>query len=140
MTQPLWGEVTIGTELTPLTKSPDAMQLFMFSAATWNRHLIHYNSQFARGDGLEDVAVHRALLGAFLAQMLTEWVGTNGYLRQLQWVVRASARVGEQITCRGRVVNKSRDGERKLLGCTVGIWDQHNLQLVDGSATLVLLV
>ena len=30
-------------EIRSLTKKPTHMQLFMFSAVTWNRHLIHYN-------------------------------------------------------------------------------------------------
>ena len=55
-----------GDEIPALTKKPTYMQLFMFSAATWNRHLIHYNTEFARHDGLKDVATHRALMGNFL--------------------------------------------------------------------------
>lgn len=114
------------------------MQLFMFSAVTWNRHLIHYNQDFAQHDGLQNVAVHRALLGGFLTQMLTEWLGMSGQLVSLDWSVRGSATLNQPVTCRGVVVQKVADEGRYILRCDVEVLDHQDRQIVPGKAVVEL--
>lgn len=113
-----------GMPIPALVKVPTPMQLFMFSAATWNRHLIHYNTEFAASDGLANVAVHRALIGGFLAQMLTDWIGDDGDIATLEWSVRGSAAINEPLSCKGTVTSMQSSGDDQLV--TLEIWAENH--------------
>lgn len=124
-----WDELQTGQELPAISKKPTYAHLFMFSAATWNRHMIHYNAEYARSDGLPDVAVHRALIGNYLAQLLGNWVGTSGLIRKLDWNVRASAFPGETLICKGKIKEKREDNGARILGCDIWV-EKEDGQLV----------
>jgi acyl dehydratase len=117
---PFFEDVEAGCEIPSLTKTPDNLQLFMFSAVTWNCHRIHYDADFARDhDGLPNVLTHRPLLGSFLAQLLTDWLGRNGRLLRLEWSNRGPAVPGDVLTCRiafiGVADKQARSGAMELL-------------------------
>lgn len=124
----LWDDIKESLEIPTLIKKPTYMQLFMFSAATWNRHLIHYNTEFAQHDGLKDVAVHRALMGSFLAQMLSNWVGDAGRVAKVEWSVRGSAIPGDSLICKGKVAGKNIKNGEKLADCEV--WIENKGQVI----------
>lgn len=128
-----------GDEIPAFTKIPTYMQLFMFSAITWNRHLIHYNTDFARQDGLSDVATHRALLGNFLAQMLSNWIGEAGRVSKVEWSVRGGASPGDVLMCRGKVVQKAEDEKGRRIGCDIWIEKQDGTLIASGKGDVTLI-
>lgn len=134
---PLWDEIREGDEIPPLVKRPTYIQLFMFSAITWNRHLIHYNSEFARHDGLPDVATHRALIGNFLAQMLSDWLAQSGKITRVEWSVRSTAVPGDSLTCRGKVLQKRIEGADKLAECEIWVENQRGDLVAPGKGEVM---
>lgn len=134
---PSWGEISEGYEIPALIKKPTYMQLFMFSAITWNRHLIHYNTDFARHDGLPDVATHRALVGNFLAQMLSDWLGEAGKITKVEWSMRGTAVPGDTLTCRGKVVKKRIEGDKKLVECELKVENQKGDLIAPGNGEVM---
>ena len=127
-----------GTEIPMLTKTPSPMQLFMFSASTWNRHLIHYSSEFAARDGFQHIAVHRALIGSYLAQMLSNWIGDRGFVKKVSWSVRGSAIPGEPIKCGGKVVETRIERGQRCVECEIWAKNVNDDVLVPGTATIAL--
>jgi hydroxyacyl-ACP dehydratase HTD2-like protein with hotdog domain len=134
---PLWDEIGEGDEISPLVKRPTYIQLFMFSAITWNRHLIHYNSEFARHDGLPDVATHRALIGNFLAQMLSDWLAQSGKITMVEWSVRRTAVPGDSLTCQGKVLKKRIEGVNKLAQCEIWVENQSGDLVAPGKGEVM---
>lgn len=58
-----------GAEVPIQTRTPDAVDLFMFSSAAWLLHRIHYDLAFAtESDGYPGLVVHGPLQGAYLVQ------------------------------------------------------------------------
>lgn len=57
--------VEVGYELPNLIKQPTHVQLFRYSAITWNSHRIHYDQKYAAEEGYPDVLVQSHLHGAF---------------------------------------------------------------------------
>jgi hypothetical protein len=112
-----------GDEIPALTKKPTYMQLFMFSAATWNRHLIHYNTEFARH---------------FLAQTLSEWVGESGRVSKVEWSVRGGAFPGDVLTCRGKVVQKSMEEKKKRIICEVWVEKEEGNIIAPGKGEVTI--
>jgi hydroxyacyl-ACP dehydratase HTD2-like protein with hotdog domain len=84
------------------------VQVFRYSAATWNTHRIHYDREYALAEGYPDVLVQSHLHGAFLARYATGWVGEEGRLTELALRVRRYAVAGETLTVSGVVTAVSR--------------------------------
>ncbi len=133
-------DIEVGQEVPQLVKEPTNLQLFMFSAVTWNLHRIHYDADFARDrDKLPNVVTHRGLLGNFLAQMLADWMKENGALKKIEWSVRGSAMPGDKLTCRGKITKKYKDGNDNVVACEIWIENQKGDTIVPGSAELVII-
>lgn len=133
-----WDDVEEGEELPPLRKQTSTVQLAMYSAATGIFHRIHYDLPFAQGDGLPGVLVHGPLHGAFITQMVTNWMGPRGFLLKVGWNNRGMAVAGEALTCRGVVTRKYARGDEHLVDCEV--WDENERgeRLTVGAATVRL--
>ncbi len=101
--QPFIDDVAVGQELPVVVRNASRVQLFMYSAATWNPHRIHYDVDYARFEGHADVIVHGPLQGAWLSQYVTDWAGPQGRIVSLSWQNRASALPELDYEFRGRV-------------------------------------
>ena len=84
-------DVNVGDRLPVVVRRASRVQLFLYSAATWNPHRIHYDADYARLEGHPDVIVHGPLQGAWLSQYVSDWAGPRGRLLELSWQNRASA-------------------------------------------------
>jgi hydroxyacyl-ACP dehydratase HTD2-like protein with hotdog domain len=133
-----WEDISEKTEIPELIVCPDHMQIFMFSAVTWNRHHIHYSKDAAISEGLPDIVVQRALIGNFFARLITNWVADNAELRKLTWKVTRSALPGKDIICRGKIKEKGDSEGEKYLLCEVTAFNENEELIASGDATLVL--
>lgn len=93
-----------GAAIPQLVVEPTAVQLFQFSAATWNAHRIHYDSAYAREEGYPDVLVQSHLHACFLMRALRDAVGEHVRIERFGWRNRGIAVPGDRLTCSGRVV------------------------------------
>ncbi|HEY3685328.1 MAG TPA: acyl dehydratase [Streptosporangiaceae bacterium] len=110
-----YAAISVGDELPEQVHRPSHVQLFRYSAATWNSHRIHYDTAYARVEGYPDVLVHSHLHGAFLTRLCTDWMGPTGRLVSLSLQVKRFATPEHTLTCRGRVVGKQiADGEGRI--------------------------
>ena len=121
-----------------LSVTPDCMQVFMFSAVTWNRHHIHYNREQAIEEGLPDVVVQRGLIGNFLARMLNRWIDGRGEVRRLKWQMRRSAVPGQALHCRGEITGREDEGQDELVSCRLWIEDDQGEEVAFGEAQVRL--
>ncbi len=96
-------DVSAGDELPAMVKNATRAQLFLFSAATNNPHLIHYDREYAAVEGHPDVLVHGPLQGAWLHQFVADWAGPKGRVLNLSWQNRARAFPESDLTFRGRI-------------------------------------
>jgi hydroxyacyl-ACP dehydratase HTD2-like protein with hotdog domain len=135
-----WENVSATTQIPELIVRPDRTQIFMFSAITWNRHLIHYSKDAAISEGLPDIVVQRALIGNFLARLITDWVGDSAELRRLTWKVTRSALPGRDIVCRGKIKEKIDSDGDKCLICEVTAYNENDELIASGDATVVFTV
>lgn len=107
--------ISVGDELPEAVHHPSYVQLFRYSAATWNSHRIHYDTAYARVEGYPDVLVQSHLHGAFLTRLCTDWMRPGGRLVSLSLQVKRFATPENTLTCRGRVTAKEIvDGEGRV--------------------------
>jgi acyl dehydratase len=105
--------VNVGDALPPLVLPPlTRTTLALFAGASGDHNPIHIDVDYARAAGMPDVFGHGMLSMSWIARMLTGWAPQRD-LREFGVRFTALTRVGERITCTGRVAKKlERDGER----------------------------
>jgi len=96
-------DVAPGDALPPLVKRASRAQLFLFSAATYNPHRIHYDRDYASKEGHEDILVHGPLQGAWLHQFVQGWAGPRGRVLALAFQNRGRAFPERELVFHGRV-------------------------------------
>lgn len=97
--------IDVGTSLPAATRAPDAVDLFMFSAAAWLTHRIHYDLPFTvETDGHPALLIHGPLQGVYLVQHATQWLGPRSRLVSVRWRHKAPAYLGQSLECAGEVV------------------------------------
>lgn len=131
-------DIEVGMEIPSLVKEPTVLQIFSHSAATWNRHRVHYEKDYAVKEGHKDILVQQGLHGGFLAQMLTDWIGPTGTLKKFNYSVRNRAFPGDTLTCRGTVTGKYEKDGKALIECDITEFNQDEEKCTIGSAVLVL--
>lgn len=131
-------DVDVGTELPPLVKVPTTVQLFRYSAVTWNAHRIHYEKAYAQREGHPDILVQAHLHGAFLLQMLMGWIGPRGRLVSFGWSNRGRAVPGDTLTCTARVTAKRVHDGRHLADLELVETNQRGEVCAPGKATVAL--
>ena len=100
---PTMSTVQIGDELPKMKKQASEAELFLYSAASFNPHRIHYDRAYANFEGHDDLVVHGPLQGSWLTQFVTDWAGPRARLLSIEWQNRASALVGDELIFAGTV-------------------------------------
>ena len=84
MRQLYYEDVNVGEQITPIVKIATTRMLVKWAGATGDFHPTHYDDAYARAQGLGGPIVHGALKCAWLAQLMTDWIGVEGNLKRLK--------------------------------------------------------
>jgi len=131
-------DIAEGDEIPSLVKQPTTQQLVMWAGASGDYNPIHYDKDFAVSRGLPGVVVQGQLVGNFLGQLVTDWMGEQGVLKKLSCSYKGMNYPGEDVICRGRINKKYvTDGEH-LVEC--GLWAENanGEKTVTGMALVVM--
>ncbi len=139
MTDQLYFEdIAVDSEITPLIKQPTTRQLVMWAGASGDYNPIHYDKDFAQGRGLPAVIVQGQLAGAFLGQLVTDWIGEQGILRKLRLSYKGMNYPGEAIICRGRVSKKYVEDGEHYVECSLWAENANGEKTVTGMAVAII--
>ena len=139
MTDQLYFEDTaVGSEITPLIKQPTTRQLVMWAGASGDYNPIHYDKDFAQSRGLPGVIVQGQLVGSFLGQLVTDWIGAQGTLRRLTCSYKGMNYPGEAIICKGRVTKKYVEGGEHYIECSLWAENPKGEKTVTGMAVVIM--
>ena len=117
-------------------KRPNEVQLFLFSAVTWDTHRTHWDIPYSvNEESLPGILVHGHLQGTFLTQLVTDWVSPHGRLAEIEYQNRGMAIPGDELTCRGKVTGKRQEDGKGLIDLDVWIEKQTGDVTTTGKAT-----
>ncbi len=134
-------DVRPGDAMPPLVKPPiQQIQLTRYAGASGDFNPIHQDDAFAKAAGMGGVFAHGMLSMGFVAQSVTDWVGA-GRVRKVAVRFAALVRLGDVITCRGKVLEK-RPAKNGADGPEVDVElvaeNQKGEKVVTGQATVTL--
>ena len=117
-----------GQDLPSTQRRPDAMDLFLFSAAVWLPHRIHYDQDYTQNvEGHPGILVHGPLQGVYLMQLVTNYFGPAAVPTRFEFRHQTPVYLGAALTCRGQISQVDRD--QGVVRCEV--W----AELEDGRRT-----
>ena len=115
------------------------MHLMRWSAAIENWHRIHYDWRFATGhDGLPDLPVNGSWKQHILVQLVSQWIGEDGWLLKLSYRFDKPNLVGDTLTGGGTVTDVSDAGEYGLVEAELTLRNQRGEISTRGTCTVLL--
>ena len=138
MKQLLFEQIDVGSEIPSLKQKVDLTQLIRYSAATWNFFLLHLEKEFAQKQGFKDANIHAPFYGAFLARMMTQWIGDPGRLRRLGYRVTVMGFPGDTLVAKGKVIKKYQERGENFIDCDIWVENQDGVKVAPASATVSL--
>jgi hydroxyacyl-ACP dehydratase HTD2-like protein with hotdog domain len=128
-------DLTPDQELLAEQRTPDAMDLFLFSAAIWLPHRIHYDQPYTtEEEGHPALLVHGPLQAVYLSQLLSGHFGPAATLARFTYRHETPVYLGATLTCRGRVTTVDRDA--RSAECEVWTELEDGRRTTVGQATL----
>ncbi len=144
-----WEDVEVDSEITPLSKVASTRMLVKFAGASGDFNPLHYEDAFAASQGVGKPIVHGQLKRAWLAQLITDWIGEQGTLRKFSCQFRGmdyprpmktivEPQEGETWWCKGAVTSKYIEGDEHRVECEIWVENGKGERTTPGSATVVL--
>ena len=131
-------DVNVGDGITPLVKKPTKKQLVVWAGAVGDYTPIHYDKDFAQSRGLSGVIVQGQLVGTFLGQMLTDWIGEKGELKKMNCSYKGMNYPDEELTCKGEVTKKYEQDGENFVECKIWAENPKGEKTASGRAVVTL--
>lgn len=107
-------KIKVGDALPSRDHTAGIVQLFMYNAAIWNPHRIHFDHAYAtQEEGYPGIVLDGPLQGDWIGQVVTDWIGDDATLVSFGYANRRAAFLGETMTAGGQVQEKD-DSKREV--------------------------
>lgn len=123
MAQTYYENVEVGQELQPLVQHITTQQLVWWAAGSGDFYQIHYDKDFALGNGLPGVIVHGALKHAIMGRYLDELAGPGGLVQEFRVSYRGMDQPGNDLSVKAKVTGKRVEDGKNLVD--VEIWTEN---------------
>lgn len=114
-----WEALALDVEVTLATRSYEPLELFLFRAAGWHPHRIHYDLPYATVvEGHDAVVVHGPLQAVHAVDALLDALDVEVVVRRLAYRHRALLTVGQEAVVRAC----AREREAEGATATFDVW------------------
>jgi len=127
--------INVGDALPERAFKPDTAQLFLYDAALWNAHRIHFDYPYATEvEGYPGLVIAGPLMGDWLTQCVVDWLGGDGKLVSIEYSNRQAAFIGEVLRTGGSVIAVDPDTREAQLELFVK--NEANDVIIPGAAVV----
>jgi len=127
--------INVGDALPERAFKPDTAQLFLYDAALWNAHRIHFDYPYATEvEGYPGLVIAGPLMGDWLTQCVVDWLGGDGKLVSIDYSNRQAAFIGEVLRTGGSVIAVDPDTREAQLELFVK--NEANDVIIPGAAVV----
>ncbi len=97
-------ELSVGEALPERSYTATNVSLFLYNAAIWNPHRIHYDEPYTTNvENHPGVVIDGPLQGDWLNQVVVNWIGDNATLTSFNYSNRRASYLGETLTSGGAI-------------------------------------
>lgn len=130
-------EISVGDALPERAYTASNVSLFLYNAAIWNAHRIHYDEPYTVNvEKHPGVVIDGPLQGDWLSQCVLDWLGDDGDLVSFHYSNRRAAYLGETLTAVGEVTAK--DPAAGTIEVSIGIRNEAGEVIAPGGAVVKL--
>lgn len=134
---PRLDQLQVGEALPARSHTPTNVSLFLYNAAVWNPHRIHYDESYTvEVEKHPGVVVDGPLQGDWLSQVVLEWLGEEGELLEFEYSNRRASYLGDTLTAGGRI--EAIDAAARTVTLALEVRDQHGEVTAPGRALVRL--
>ena len=134
---PKLNQIQVGQSVPGRAYTPTNVSLFLYNAAIWNAHRIHYDEKYATGvEHHPGVVIDGPLQGDWLAQVVTNWLGDDGTLIEFEYSNRRACYLGQTLVSGG--VIESVDAKSGHVHLSLFVKDERGDVTSPGSAVVLL--
>jgi len=130
-------ETVPGAALPERRHTATNVSLFLYNAAVWNAHRIHYDERYTTEvEGHPGIVIDGPLQGDWLCQVALEWLGDDGELVEFEYSNRRASYLGQTLLAGGTVAEV--DVASGLVTLDLAIRDEAGAVLTPGRAVVRL--
>ena len=97
-------ELSVGEALPERSYTVTNVSLFLYNAAIWNPHRIHYDEPYTTNvENHPGVVIDGPLQGDWLNQVVVNWIGDSATLTSFNYSNRRASYLGETLTSGGAI-------------------------------------
>lgn len=134
---PSISDLSVGMELPSRVHTPTNVSLFLYNAAVWNAHRIHYDEQYTTDvEGHAGVVVDGPLQGDWISQVVLNWLGDDGTLVRFGYSNRRASHLGDTLISGGSIT--AIDAATGRVELDLFVSDDAGDVLTPGTATVAL--
>lgn len=134
---PSINDLVVGAELPRRTHTPTNVSLFLYNAAVWNAHRIHYDEAYAvHTEGHAGVVIDGPLQGDWISQVVLNWLGPDDELVRFGYSNRRASHLGDTLVSGGRVA--AMEVAASLVHLDLFVANEAGEVLTPGTATVFL--
>ena len=112
------------------------VQQFLYNAALWNAHRIHFDQEYASSaEGYPGLVVAGPLMGDWLTQSVLEWMDEEARMISFEYSNRKAAFTGEVVSSHGKVLTV--EAEKGLVRLELQIRNMADEVIAPGEAVVL---
>ena len=128
-------DIHVGDELPLRDHTASNVSLFLYNAAVWNPHRIHYDEAYTTEvEQHPKIVIDGPLQGDWLSQCAINWAGDAARLTSFSYSNRKAAYLGETLTTSGRV--SAVDGDKSSVTVELFVKNADGEVTTPGAAVL----
>ncbi|MFC1994488.1 MaoC family dehydratase N-terminal domain-containing protein [Chloroflexota bacterium] len=138
-TQIYFDDIDIGVPVPSMEKRISMSTIAKWAGASGDTGRVHFDHEFMKNVfGVPDVFAHGPLNIAYLAQLITNWIGDSGVLKKHSAQLRGNVFPGDIITFEGKVTSKYEQQKERFVECETWAKNQHNQKVTIANSTFTL--
>ena len=130
-------DLILGEALPEREHYPSNVSLFLYNAAVWNPHRIHYDEAYTKDqEGHSEIVIDGPLQGDWLAQCVSNWIGESGAIKRFRYSNRRATYFGETLYSGGKII--AIDKATKTIKVEVWVKNSEGEVTTPGEADVLL--
>lgn len=135
---PGFARLAVGDELPPITRTLERLHLVLYAAGAGDFNPLHYDPDFPQARVIGDNIVFGRLKYAALGQLVSDWLGHQGFIRRISASYRGMDRRGQPFTCRGRVNGLREENGQRIVELELWTEGADGQRTTEGTAEVAL--